>query len=1592
MLWYQFEDLLSFVDFNVKSQRSSLSVVKGLLLQLLERNVGDLSLFKLLSALYERSERSGVAEGLEAEMWKALDTALSQSSGRILILIDGLDHLNGGESAVLELSERLRKIASKYTGVKCLLFSRPLSKPVPASFRSFVIQGAVNEADIRRFVKISFSTWKEFKMLKVEERDSIIEKVTVSSAGTFVWAQFALEMLRVEKTVAGIISSLDALPKGLPGLVQKLCLRLDMKHADTRLIVSMLLAAERPLSVKELGCLLEIDATNCTRSARLSNVEEDIRTACGSLVTIRDGLVCFAHASVKEYLFELIVSNKFSLSVEEAHTELTIRSLAYLKLCLKDQECEPSFTCGWDDKDGLVKKHRFFEYAVRNYIFHFKKSTMYKVGGKHTVTAEFKKCFAGSSVLALIEGSWWETQTSASTAVDLHLIALEIRRLVLGEKCRAVIQCQLNVALTQKRLSRFTAASETYFATMTLIRAVLTESHVAVKTCVKEVITCTESISVTKRSETITTRLEVVYKYMCEHSESSIEKITYAKTLAELYITLKKTEEALTIYREVRKLSVEVYGETHEETIKLTTKLTTILETTSKHEESTTITRTVLEVCEKTMEVWEEKRITATVRMVELYESRKEIKKAEELLLKLRSGIVELCKTRYEEKLLEAKIKITLQYVRFLKRQSRGKEAEKILVELWGEYKGLLTKKDSTYGDSLLVQIRIIGEEMKKWKNPSVAESIFSTLWGFYKRTSRQTSSEATSIAVLLASVLRSREEVSSEETILNEIFKASITRTTIDITVIKTFVELSAFYERQERWSEAIDVCTKSLVRVWGSIIRFIESAQTGVCSLPRHYHHEAIGLAYRLAVCYHREGKIYEAESLYIYMLAACRASLRVQDETILTVAEYLVSFYQSVGKTDKAIQVYHELFEECRGVLGVKHSISIKITYRLAGFCKLHQPRNAERYYIDIITALGRGSEECGIDSIEAVLVLCKIYEHDKKYREAGTLYKKLWTTFCRHGKDCGLSTETVLEIYKNYVKILEKEVQGSVTVYEVSVQFRGACITHYGKYHILTIQATIELARVLERDEAGHKQAISIYEEVCKIVLEHTQLRISMQTTILEVRKRLAQLYSFNASSTSKAEVIYLDSWEECRIRHGCTHNESLSRLFELVMFFKKQNRAECTATATMTLQTTIIEIVTKEKDTMRLFVSAGAIAKLYIALGHKELAFDLLKEIRLQLTSVEVKTSKKFGFSLREGRNIDRRATVFVVAFEETLKGSSSTTLYTDIMSDLMTETTLFESWMRTLKYGGGFEASLSIGARLRLFLLDKHRHDECNKITDELWELFLGEVGGEKANKSGIVWELFLVCVQEMGIEEHDITVLDVGAKAVVTHADKGDFSGSLELANWIYRYVKARGGFVEQRNMAVGFNLSLCMAGRNTKRTCHDEELKKKMMDLSAMILAEVLKASESEHMSFSRMDLEMVNPIVSILGEQGNFKDMEVCAPPPSQRCFYAFLTSPRVAHPPRPLERALPKQLGPGPDRLDRPPSMRSPLRARQQNRSPRALRRHLLQPPTCLGRRRRLHPRLLQPPLLAAHACGELHGSAKDPRGPSRAGAL
>ncbi|KAI9817884.1 MAG: hypothetical protein M1827_001003 [Pycnora praestabilis] len=1470
-----YETVAHVFDADVPTQTTSLSLVKGLLLQLLEQSIGDVALYKSLATVAEVSKRTKNAAEVESGLWKAIDTAL-KTSGNLVVIVDGLEDIKGGEPAALELFQRLHDITASHSTIKAIVLSRPLEK-LPKSVRSFSID-AHNKEDIYHFVERSLSSHHHFHDQSQTDKVTIIELVTQNANGSFVWADLVVEMLKMETTHKGFNQILQNAPRSLHELLTKFTGTLDFSKGDSKHILSWLIVAQRPLGLVELQNLLKIDTGNKKQKNNFTATEDDVKVSFGSLVTVRDGICRFRHGTVRKYLWELSASGKGLLTLRDAQHDLMTRTLMHAKTSLTRQY-EPSFDLLQSGVlDELFQSNRLLEYAARYWTVHFNQSSMLQSDGTHNLSSDFKTAFSDSTLLALIERSCWETQTLTAEAIDMHHLALSIRQSVFGQS-KSVLQSNMTLASTYENISSNEEASRYYYQASRISQKVVSKQSTVAFACATAFLNCTTSVISTSRTE-LTTQKEEMLKYVIEvetstHSRTSDVVIKYKQLLAHLYVEIKEIELASALYREVYEACVERYGQHSEQATRLSQTLTVVMQKHSSQTDTIEYTTSVFEIAEKTMDIWDERRILATIRYAEAYESKMDIVRAEEILITLFRKITEMCRLKRTIECHERKIQAIVQYVRFLRRQQRLAEAESILIGLWAEY-----EQEEMTSEIIVIRIKTIGEEMRTLGMTTTALAVFNVIWSYFKRVDRQTSTEATSTAITLVEVIQEASttmETFTQETVLREVFESSISSTTTKVrkTSVKTCETLSTYYAKNERWTEATTICQNLLREVWSSLF----TDQRSVV-LPKEFTSEIIEITKRLACYYVKERRVEEAEKIYLYIFRATKANLHIQDDMVADASRALFEFYEETNQSTKAISVYKELAETYRKTLGSTHILTIKILYVIGDFCIKHRMKDSEHYYLEIVTSLNKGSDVCHTDAMEAAIVLSGIYYEGKRWGEAQNTLSTLWLTFVKCGKAYKMSTEVVETIYKRYSYILEKETKVEYTVLrQVTVEYRETCIKIFGARSEITLKATMRLAEINERSETYQHEAILIYEEIFSSTSE-TMTTTNTTSILTEAKKRLARLYVSTTSSSStqseRAVTLHLEQYKRTKTTYSCSHTSTMTQLRQLSMLYKKQNTQQFHTAAVQELQSFTIELITTERDSKKLFDSGKALASIYSSCGFADEGYELLRQLRRQIVAKDSRSVQSFGFDIG---SIDRRSYVFLVVFEESLKGTKKIS-FSEVMADLLTEAMLYEHYTNSVTRQTNFESILLYGARLRCFLFDKARRDQATVLEDELFEMFCTNAGSTMKTDRRTTRVFFVLLLEEFRTDARDVRLVHAactaGNQRVLALLNKSKFQDAYDLASCVYQFVKYHHGWHAIENYDYGLKLSLYMAGRGGKK-CPESELHSRMLSLSKDILHEVLHASRSLNVNFIYVSLTELNSLVGAMGEQRNFDDLE-------------------------------------------------------------------------------------------------------------------
>lgn len=877
--------------------------------------------------------------------------------------------------------------------------------------------------------------------------------------------------------------------------------------------------------------------------------------------------------------------------------------------------------------------------------------------------------------------------------------------------------------------------------------------------------------------------------------------------------------------------------------------------------------------------------------MVEIYEVRKDFTEAEELIVTLWRRIALACHHLRSVESHERKIEITLAYVKFLRRQSRYVEAESLLRGLWTEY-----EREEIESENLIIWIKAIGEELKELRILDVAVSVFMAVWTFFKRTHRQHTVEATSVTISIAEITTEirclkeetyTESTYAEETILREVHECTLTtisNTKVTTSLVRTCETLSSYYVRNKRWSEAINICEGVLKSIWSSF----DSNQEDI-TICKGFAVEGIDMAIRIGHCHWEERQIEKTETIFKRAFRATKSSLLIQDELVSRCAKELILFYESTDRSAKTIEVYQELYEEYSYTLGKTHALTLEVLYRLGGLCLKHGRKEAQDYYLHIYTDLGHDSDICHPGAIEAALELARIYESEKRWTAAQTIYSRLWKTILTRTKEYNIQAVRVEEIYWQYFSVLEEVKAGYAVLRHTTVEFREVCSKEFGSRAEISIKSTLRLAEINERSEKHVHEAIEIYEEAFKeisTVTTTTTVTTSITETVHAAKLRLTHLYITQSTTSteyiSKAVNLLIELYESSKTQYGCSHEITLTSLEELSSFYTSRNDQKLKIITLQILQDAVIEIVIKEKDSKRLFDSSNRLARVYLANGYRSEAQELLLELRRQIISRDTRFSSTCGFKI--DHLVDRRSYVFLAAFEEVLE-DTKTVSFSEIMADFLLETILQETYTKSLSKETGFETKFVHGARLRYFRRSKYSSQD-SKIEEELFEAFRKQKGSSITTSETTTRYFFSLLIEDAGKSHHEVNIVKTGCSSgtIAVHSllEQSKFQEAISLSTCIRQFTTSHHGYRDQENINTGFKLALYLAGRNAK-ICQDQKIRQQMLALSRSFLKEVLGASRHIKVDLTKTPILELNELISLLGEVGDYNNLEV-----SDACF--------------------------------------------------------------------------------------------------------
>lgn len=1519
-----------FFNSSVMAWETPLAMLKTLLFQMLSQRIGDFKVFSMVMEAYMDTNRPQSAKKQEERIWeviqRALEAVCDDPNRPLVIVVDSLDEMVGQKAEGKRVAERLQKMVQRAPGARLIMFSRQLDLQGLTSTTTIDMKDN-NTDDLHTIIRQSLSRHPHFSEKDEAAQEYVVEQLASMSGNSILHASLAVRFLKSQKSASLFDQAVDSLSKSMntvSSAVQKLVgvLQLD---TDSKLLLSWLVAAERPLSREEIGMLYQAQPQQGRLADHRVNLDTVIKSVAPFIMT-GEGLVTLRHHDIKEAL-----NNAPGSSPMERHRDLLIR----LFICAKSRlsardEREP--TLGFLEQDSIetrLASDRILEYTARYWTSHFRKSSLYKAHGDLNLPQEFTNVFPNSVGFVLLEAGCWRVQTFPHETMELLKGAYHVRKAIYGMDHPTVLQSAILCAVfSDNVLSKPNEAVEWYSTSCKIGRSILGAQSELVINCCATILRITESCVSKTRNEMVVYREQtltiLISAYKHRFGENSDEVVEIYNLLVDLYTAIGEQEKVTEIRTKIKEIiSITSHGHDGHEprpgsisrhmsmTVKGGKRPSVVEEydgylfdySVDKHEDSWSITR-VDEI------------MSVAVKFI----NEKKYAKAEEVLLELWLRVDEHCRGTQLYEWHERKLQATIKYVEVLRLLNRREEASAVLVSCWSEY----SNQGVSAFESIIVLLKEVGVHMKQLGMSSISLTVFQKCWAWFKSTRRTESTMFKEIEENIAVTSREMVKESSttsttavtraHETVIRDVFESSFnsTETTeVTSTTVELSQSLTSIYMKQQKWSQAASVIKTTLMR--SSFSSFFSESFESV-DLKSSFAAEQIALVLKLAECYTHQHRYEKAESLYLRLYRVHRkACARLDDAVVIKFTDLYINFLRQHGMMNQLISFYQELLGEYRSFYGSTHEKTISILYQLGDLCRSRSVTHGYwvDYYVEVVTNLNKGALLCQEGAFRALIIVAEHYFDSQRHNESLIYFRSIVATFCKTGTKYKYfeDVSVVEKMLDKYYKAMEETKVETSEYLAVLKEIRQACIQYYGEESSLAVNVTLHLAEVCERSEKHQYEAASYYEHVVK----HSK---TVSKTVVERSKRtLESLYVKQITSSISAKSVTKETMEKAttmsheryiniRKTHVVTDQATLSQLKELVMLYHKQQKTESAVTEMRGL---VIDCATKVTSSKELIETAKYLANIYMACGYETHARTLLHEMKLQL--IYKMPSQSCGFDVT---SIDIRSCLsLIAALEYSLRMDIARSM-ASYMAELLAESMFYERFNSSVKSKSQMHIVLMHAARMRSILFRLQRGKDFEIVEQKTVNYFMTvepEVS-KSCSKNSIRTFLSVLLAHFSNRHDHftQDTMTSRAGNAAVRELKslirQHKFKEAVELARCTYHFLMAHEGLDDPTEISLGFQLCLLLSGRgvhtevtvqdprsrnrngngsgNQQQPLHDRQLpsdpalQKEMADLSKTILTEVIQICKTHNISLARCQWSEINDMISLLGEVKDYEQL--------------------------------------------------------------------------------------------------------------------
>jgi hypothetical protein len=1453
----------------------NLRILKGILHQMLDHCVSDKQtqeaiLVHVAKAAQGALDGAGDAE-VEDNLWRGIRTGLA-SNIQYMFVVDGLDQIKGGDADAISFMDKFTEtLWEQNAGSKMIAFTRPLSsKPHSTNIEQFMMQTTQTRTDLVAFVTKMLSN-SHFDTAKSDQLQSAVATIVNRSQGSFSWAEMAVEYAKQQRTLTQVVSSVQSLPQPMKELLDFHMQNLDLSQHEAVAVMSWLAASERPLLVEEVEQLLRVDSQGPSFMSRKSNTEKQWSSALRPLVVTRDGVVSFAHTSIRDHVIGQAksASTKSPLNLKEAHQDLLMRCLGWVQMSVREETEISMDKLSMEERNRLFDKYVILEYTARYWISHLLSSPLVTDEGEFQFTTSFQKLLPATVLFARLELTCKESQFTRSSVVELYRLATDIRRLVLGEKSMGLLESLLLSARVSK-LAHASHADEHCYEAWRLSQELLGQSDPITLTCAEMM---TQSFS---ERGTMTAQQEDIMKYLIL-TDSEItgvefnQRLKYLGMIVGMYKSRGDNNSALLISKQFYQQILQKYGTNSRQSSEAADFLTSQFSATDSDEMTRDIAKTKYDNVIRTMEVTDERRIKYSLHMAQLYEQHNDHPQASTVLSSLWAGLN--ARDIDSVDMMDKKANVALVYYQYLRRQGRNDEAEVIMRELVADL-----EVSGIQSPEMMQRVHLLRAETREMKMYNLDRSLSILMWRYYKQNHLEYTPEARGLAMSLAESMANSVSIEdstlmtgSDRKLMVELLD-SITSSPGNISVPTLILchNLSSIYVREEDWNEASDCSKAVLQHVYPSVERPGSHKKFTTELAP-----PVADLALILAYCHFRKLHLEQATIVYENAFGSMVVSDKVPVASVLAVAKAVVEFYETTFQFTKALTLLHTVSNFLTSRLGEAHKHTIDNMYLEAALAdRLEMTNEAKSTYQRIYKNTSR-ENTIAPEGIEAALALINLYEKEMQWSSALDIYRYLWPTVVvqdtTHAFD-RLQTERLLEkTYIGYMTILTTHMKSSdfSERYKVSSDYVTTCRNVYGPTHQKTLSATLLFAELCETHDSYIDQAIMLYKQPLQtsewVPTSQASKGLDQMTQALPItlKHKLAQLFVRKRDSTSEARSLYTEEFQLGKKTQGLFSPTTLSWLRELALAHSRQGTPTSVQQGNALLHNYLTECMHAGGDNEMMANWARKIAAIYLECGFLEGGNNVLDELRQRV----VYSSETSVVAIHE-----RREAIFVSSFEEAF-GRRATS--DQIMDEMAREMQTQQAFAKNLS-GHDFIPTLISGDRLIRLQTEQNRTRAAMDTRNKLYEYFCTTLSAISIANRDVVKQFFKICLREVHNEKYNLNILNTTTKMVRDLCNQSRFQDASDVTSVLHSFLHLTDGLNSYDSIITATKLCLYLSGHEATK-CENKALQTEMSSKAKMLLQALMASAKTIGIEIVDLPFHELNDIITLLGEHEMFDDLE-------------------------------------------------------------------------------------------------------------------